>query len=415
MTSGSATRPVADEPSRSSHARARAGARGRQDHRPRARAHRDEHLPRAGGACADAGRPDAGNQRDQHGVDADRGVPRVRHAGRVRDARSRLRAIARVDQHPRRGHRRHLHLRRHVLGVGLRVHVRAGQRLHRHHGFFLQGLADTYGTTGVPLLAFWVFQFAFADTCSTITSGAMVGRCGFVGDILYSIGVTGLHLSDHRPLGLGTGRLAGGHEPLPFRDFAGSTVVHTIGGAISLAGAIALGPAARPRLPARRRRAHAAAQHHPRRRRRPDPLVRLVRLQPGQHAVGAGPPGHRPRLVQHDAGGLLGGSGGAVLRLRAHRQVGSRAHRQRLPGRAGGHHLPVLLGQPDRRVLHRHRRRARHDLGHRRARVPAHRRSDWRGAGAHGRAASGARCRSASSRPASTGCRRRWAWTRARR
>src|SRR6185295_20379296 len=59
------------------------------------------------------------------------------------------------------------------------------------HGFFLQGLAETYGTTGVPLLAFWVVQFAFADTCSTITSGAMVGRCGFVGDILYSIGVTG--------------------------------------------------------------------------------------------------------------------------------------------------------------------------------------------------------------------------------
>jgi ammonium transporter, Amt family len=46
-------------------------------------------------------------------------------------------------------------------------------------------------STGVPLLAFWVFQFAFADTCSTITSGAMVGRTGFIGDILYSIGVTG--------------------------------------------------------------------------------------------------------------------------------------------------------------------------------------------------------------------------------
>src|SRR5436305_11340110 len=59
------------------------------------------------------------------------------------------------------------------------------------HGFFLKGLADTYGTTGVPLMAFWLFQFAFADTCSTITSGAMVGRCGFIGDILYSIGVTG--------------------------------------------------------------------------------------------------------------------------------------------------------------------------------------------------------------------------------
>ncbi|MEI6777487.1 MAG: ammonium transporter [Chloroflexales bacterium] len=106
-------------------------------------------------------------------------------------------------------------------------------------GFFLQGLADTYGTTGVPLLAFWVFQFAFADTASTITSGAMVGRCGFVGDILYSIVVTGFIY----PI---VGHWAWGPDGwlavMGFRDFAGSTVVHTIGGAVSLAGAIALGP-----------------------------------------------------------------------------------------------------------------------------------------------------------------------------
>jgi Amt family ammonium transporter len=105
----------------------------------------------------------------------------------------------------------------------------------------VEGLADTYGSTGVPLLAFWVFQFAFADTCSTITSGAMVGRCGFVGDILYSIGVTGFIY----PI---IGHWAWGPDgwlntlSVPFHDFAGSTVVHTIGGAISLAGAIALGP-----------------------------------------------------------------------------------------------------------------------------------------------------------------------------
>ena len=164
---------------------------GGKMNRSRARRLCDEHLPLAGRARRRR-RPDPENQRHQHGVDADRGVPRVRHAGRLRDARGRLRAIARVDQHPRRGHRRHLHLRRDVLGLGLRVHVRAGQRLHRHApASSCKGLADTYGTTGVPLLAFWVFQFAFADTCSTITSGAMVGRCGFVGDILYSIGVTG--------------------------------------------------------------------------------------------------------------------------------------------------------------------------------------------------------------------------------
>ena len=60
-----------------------------------------------------------------------------------------------------------------------------------YHWFFLQGAPATYETTGVAFLAFWLFQFAFADTCSTITSGAMIGRTGFVGDLLYSVGVSG--------------------------------------------------------------------------------------------------------------------------------------------------------------------------------------------------------------------------------
>jgi ammonium transporter, Amt family len=109
-------------------------------------------------------------------------------------------------------------------------------------GFFLQGLAPTYGSTGVPLLAFWLFQFAFADTCSTITSGAMVGRTGFVGDLLYSIGVTGFIYPIIGHWVWGPDGWLAVMQPLGFRDFAGSTVVHTIGGAISLAGAIMLGP-----------------------------------------------------------------------------------------------------------------------------------------------------------------------------
>jgi Amt family ammonium transporter len=109
-------------------------------------------------------------------------------------------------------------------------------------GFFLQGLPETYGSTGVPLLAFWVFQFAFADTCSTITSGAMVGRCGFIGDILYSIGVTGFIYPIIGHWGWGPDGWLAVMQPAAFRDFAGSTIVHSIGGAISLIGAIALGP-----------------------------------------------------------------------------------------------------------------------------------------------------------------------------
>jgi Amt family ammonium transporter len=120
-----------------------------------------------------------------------------------------------------------------------------------YHWFFLNDVPATYESTGVAFLAFWLFQFAFADTCSTITSGAMIGRTGFVGDLLYSVAVSGfiypiighwawgpdgflaLMGSDgHFFPSLGTG----------FHDFAGSTVVHTIGGVIALAGSIVLGP-----------------------------------------------------------------------------------------------------------------------------------------------------------------------------
>jgi Amt family ammonium transporter len=109
-------------------------------------------------------------------------------------------------------------------------------------GFALQGLAPTYGSTGVALLAYWVFQFAFADTCSTITSGAMIGRCGFVGDLIYSVGVTGFIYPIIGHWAWGPDGWLAVLGPIPFRDFAGSTVVHTIGGVISLCGAIALGP-----------------------------------------------------------------------------------------------------------------------------------------------------------------------------
>lgn len=117
--------------------------------------------------------------------------------------------------------------------------------------FFLQGAPATYGTTGVAFLAFWLFQFAFADTCSTITSGAMIGRTGFVGDLVYSFAVSGFiyPIIGHWAWGP-DGFLAlmgskGNFLPslgMGFHDFAGSTVVHTIGGFIALAGAIALGP-----------------------------------------------------------------------------------------------------------------------------------------------------------------------------
>src|SRR5258706_12023368 len=120
-----------------------------------------------------------------------------------------------------------------------------------YHWFLLQDAPATYETTGVAFLAFWLFQFAFADTCSTITSGAMIGRTGFVGDLLYSVAVSGFiyPIIGHWAWGpdgfLALMGSAGDYLPwvgTGFHEFAGSTVVHTIGGFIALAGAIVLGP-----------------------------------------------------------------------------------------------------------------------------------------------------------------------------
>ncbi len=120
-----------------------------------------------------------------------------------------------------------------------------------YNWFFLQGIPATYEASGVAFLAFWLFQFAFADTCSTITSGAMIGRTGFVGDLIYSFFVSGFiyPIIGHWAWGPdGFLALMGSADHfLPslgmnFHDFAGSTVVHTIGGMVALAGAIVLGP-----------------------------------------------------------------------------------------------------------------------------------------------------------------------------
>jgi len=108
-----------------------------------------------------------------------------------------------------------------------------------------------YGSSGVPVFAHYLFQFAFADCASTICSGAMVGRTRFIGDVIYSIGVSGFiyPIFGHWCWGP-DGFLATMGSPghflsglgMNFHDFAGSTVVHSIGGWVAIAGALALGP-----------------------------------------------------------------------------------------------------------------------------------------------------------------------------
>ena len=135
--------------------------------------------------------------------------------------------------------------------IGFAFQFGVGNGFIGHQYFFLHGMTPAYGSTSVAFLAFWLFQFAFADTASTVTSGAMVGRTSFKGDILYSITVSGFiyPIFGHWVWGPGgwlenSNGLIFKHlgNGVFFRDFAGSTVVHTVGGMIALAGAIVLGP-----------------------------------------------------------------------------------------------------------------------------------------------------------------------------
>src|SRR5450631_1518596 len=110
--------------------------------------------------------------------------------------------------------------------------------------FWAWGFAFMFGSGNgfIGKEFFFLFQFAFADTCSTITSGAMVGRTGFVGDLFYSFGVSGFIYPILGHWAWGPDGWLNTIHPAAFHDFAGSTVVHTIGGVISVTGAIVLGP-----------------------------------------------------------------------------------------------------------------------------------------------------------------------------
>lgn len=83
----------------------------------------------------------------------------------------------------------------------------------------------------------WLFQVVFAATAATIVAGAMAERTRFIGYVLYSIAITALiyPVAGHWIWG------GGWLTEIGMRDFAGSTVVHSVGAWAGLAGAIVLG------------------------------------------------------------------------------------------------------------------------------------------------------------------------------
>jgi Amt family ammonium transporter len=93
------------------------------------------------------------------------------------------------------------------------------------------------------ILAFWMFQVVFAATAATIVSGAMAERTKFSGYLLYSVFISALIYPIFGSWAWGSLFNGGGWlEGLGFIDFAGSTVVHSVGGWAALAGTIVLGP-----------------------------------------------------------------------------------------------------------------------------------------------------------------------------
>lgn len=101
-----------------------------------------------------------------------------------------------------------------------------------------EGVYRSLSWTGVPLAAKFLFQVAFAGTAATIVSGAVAERIKFIDFILFSAFLVAIAypLIGHWIWGGGWLYQAG------FQDFAGSTVVHSVGGWCALTGAIILGP-----------------------------------------------------------------------------------------------------------------------------------------------------------------------------
>lgn len=109
-------------------------------------------------------------------------------------------------------------------------------------GMFLNTEKESFASLSwslVPLDAKFFFQLVFAATTATIVSGAMAERTKFVSYMVYSAVVSAIIYPISGHWIWGAGWLATNHN---FWDFAGSTVVHSMGGWLSLVGAFIIGP-----------------------------------------------------------------------------------------------------------------------------------------------------------------------------
>lgn len=103
--------------------------------------------------------------------------------------------------------------------------------------FLANGSIDHLGLA-IPKEAFLFFQTVFCATAATIVSGAMAERTKFISYCIYSLVISAIIYPVVGHWVWGGGFLAS----LGFHDFAGSTVVHSVGGWCAVVGAMILGP-----------------------------------------------------------------------------------------------------------------------------------------------------------------------------
>ncbi len=112
-----------------------------------------------------------------------------------------------------------------------------------NEGFFLSSSNPAvYGLErypqGLPVAVFFLYQAAFAGTAATIVSGAVAERIRFVSYAIFSLLLTAIA---YPIAGHWIASQSGWLNVQGFHDFAGSTMVHSVGGWAALVGAILLG------------------------------------------------------------------------------------------------------------------------------------------------------------------------------
>jgi Amt family ammonium transporter len=125
--------------------------------------------------------------------------------------------------------------------IGFAIMFGNGNSLFGFSGFFVDpSNVDSYASlswSSVPVMAAFIFQAVFAATAATIVSGAVAERIKFGSYMIISALVTIIIYPISGHWGWGGGWLS----ELGFTDFAGSTIVHSVGGFAALAAVIVLG------------------------------------------------------------------------------------------------------------------------------------------------------------------------------